>query len=49
VTEDLSDGSVEIKCNDPTALWYGYATLTDEGVSQDSVYRSAIGREPEAR
>jgi hypothetical protein len=45
VSETLLDGSISIRCDDPDALWYGYATVIDN-VSQDSVYRPAIGRQP---
>jgi hypothetical protein len=45
VSETLLDGSITIRCNDPDALWYGYATVIDNA-SQDSVYRPAIGRQP---
>ena len=44
VEDDLLDGSVTIRCSEPTALWYGYATVTDN-ISGDSVYRAAIGEE----
>ena len=42
--EDLLDGWVEIRCHDPLAVWYAYATVTDNA-SNDSVYRSAITRQ----
>jgi hypothetical protein len=45
VDEALLDGWIEIRCDDPTYLWYGYATLIDE-VTGDSVYRPAIGHDP---
>ncbi len=37
----LLDGWVKIRCSDPTAIWYAYATVIDN-VSGDSVYRAAI-------
>ena len=42
--EDLLDGSVEIRCHDPLALWYAYATVTDN-ISGDAVYRPALTRQ----
>ena len=36
----LLDGWVEIRCHDPLALWYAYATVTDNA-SGDGVYRPA--------
>jgi hypothetical protein len=39
--EQLLDGWVEIRCHDPLALWYAYATVTDNA-SNDSVYRPAM-------
>jgi hypothetical protein len=44
VDDYLLDGSVTIRCGDPTALWYAYATVTDN-VSGDSVFRAAIGEQ----
>lgn len=44
VDEALLDGSVSIRCSDPTAIWYGYATVIDNA-SQDSVYRPAVGQQ----
>jgi len=44
VDDTLLDGSVTIRCSEPIALWYGYATVTDN-TSGDSVYRAAIGEE----
>ena len=41
VDDALLDGWVEISCSDPTAIWYGYATVVDN-VTGDSVYRPAI-------
>jgi hypothetical protein len=41
VDDPLLDGWVEIRCADPTAIWYGYATVIDQG-SNDSVYRPAV-------
>jgi hypothetical protein len=48
VEDNLLDGSVTIRCSDPAALWYGYATVIDN-ISGDSVYRAAIGKEPGTR
>ena len=48
VEDDLLDGSVTIRCSDPTALWYGYATVTDNA-SGDSVFRAAVGEEASAK
>jgi hypothetical protein len=42
--EPLLDGWVEIRCHDPLALWYAYATVTDN-TSGDSIYRPAITRQ----
>ena len=39
--DPLLDGWLEIRCHDPSALWYGYATVTDNG-SGDGMYRSAL-------
>jgi hypothetical protein len=44
VTDPLLDGWVEIRCGDPTAIWYGYATVIDQ-VTNDSVYRPAVTRQ----
>jgi len=44
VEDPLLDGWVEIHCPDPTAIWYGYATVVDWG-SNDSVYRPAVTRQ----
>jgi hypothetical protein len=44
VDDPLLDGWVEIRCGDPTAIWYGYATVIDQG-SNDSVYRPAVTRQ----
>jgi len=44
VEDSLLDGWVEIRCSDPTAIWYGYATVTDQATN-DSVYRPAITRQ----
>ena len=41
VDDALLDGWIEIRCNDPTAIWYAYATVIDN-VTGDSVYRAAI-------
>lgn len=41
VDEALLDGWVQIRCDDPTAIWYGYATVIDEATG-DAVYRAAI-------
>jgi hypothetical protein len=38
--EPLLDGWIEIRCHDPLALWYAYATVTDNA-SGDGVYRPA--------
>ncbi len=37
----LLDGWIEIRCSDPTAIWYAYATVIDN-VTGDSVYRAAL-------
>ena len=42
--EQLLDGWVEIRCHDPLAVWYAYATVTDNA-SNDAVYRPAITRQ----
>jgi hypothetical protein len=44
VDDPLLDGWIEVRCGDPTAIWYGYATVIDN-VSGDSVYRAAITRQ----
>lgn len=44
VEEPLLDGWVEIRCDDPTAIWYGYATVIDQATN-DSVYRPAMTRQ----
>lgn len=41
VDDPLLDGWIEIRCDDPTAIWYAYATVIDN-VTGDSVYRAAI-------
>jgi len=41
VDDALLDGWIEIRCSDPTAIWYAYATVIDN-VTGDSVYRAAI-------
>jgi hypothetical protein len=41
VDDALLDGWVEIRCGDPSAIWYAYATVIDN-VTGDSVYRAAI-------
>ena len=41
VDDPLLDGWVDIRCSDPTAIWYAYATVIDN-VTGDSVYRAAI-------
>ncbi len=41
VDDPLLDGWVEIRCGDPSAIWYAYATVIDN-VTGDSVYRAAI-------
>jgi hypothetical protein len=48
VENDLLDGSVTIDCSEPATIWYAYATVVDNA-SGDSVYRAAIGDDPEAR
>jgi len=40
----LFDGWVQIRCSDPSAIWYAYATVTDN-VTGDSVYRAALGQQ----
>jgi hypothetical protein len=42
--EPLLDGWVKIRCHDPLALWYAYATVTDNA-SGDAVYRPALTRQ----
>ncbi|MFV2071431.1 MAG: hypothetical protein ACC742_02110 [Thermoanaerobaculales bacterium] len=37
----LLDGWVEIRCSDPSVIWYGYAAVVDE-VTGDSVYQPAV-------
>ena len=44
VDDPLFDGWVEIRCADPTAIWYGYSTVIDQ-VTNDSVYRPAVARQ----
>jgi hypothetical protein len=44
VEDPLLDGWVEIRCDDPTTIWYGYATVIDQATN-DSVYRPAITRQ----
>ena len=44
VEDPLLDGWVEISCNDPAAIWYGYATVIDQ-ITNDSVYRPAMTRQ----
>jgi hypothetical protein len=44
VDEALLDGWVEIRCGDPSAIWYAYATVIDN-ITGDSVYRAAITQE----
>ena len=41
VDDPLLGGWVEVRCQDPLALWYAYATVTDNG-SGDGVYRPAL-------
>jgi hypothetical protein len=43
--EDLFDGWIEFRSSDPSYPWYAYATVVDN-LTNDSVYRAAIGREP---
>lgn len=40
VEDGLLAGWVQIRCSDPTAIWYAYATVIDQ-VTNDSVYRAA--------
>jgi hypothetical protein len=44
VEAPLQDGWAEVRCSDPTAIWYAYATVIDN-VTGDSVYRAAITRQ----
>lgn len=44
VDDALLDGWVEIRCDDPTAIWYAYATVIDN-VTGDSVYRAALSQQ----
>lgn len=44
VDDPLFDGWVEIRCADPTAIWYAYSTVIDQ-VTNDSVYRPAVTRQ----
>ena len=44
VDDALLDGWVEIRCDDPTAIWYAYATVIDN-LTGDSVYRAAITKQ----
>jgi hypothetical protein len=44
VEDPLLDGWVEIRCDDPTVIWYGYATVIDQATN-DSVYRPALTRQ----
>jgi hypothetical protein len=44
VEDPLLDGWVEIRCDDPTIIWYGYATVIDQ-ITNDSVYRPALTRQ----
>lgn len=44
IEDVLLDGWVQIRCSDPTAIWYAYATVIDN-VTGDSVYRAAIGQQ----
>lgn len=44
VDDPLLDGWVEVRCSDPTAIWYGYATVIDN-ITGDSVYRAALTRQ----
>jgi hypothetical protein len=41
VDDPLLSGWIEIRCDDPSAIWYAYATVIDN-VTGDSVYRAAI-------
>jgi hypothetical protein len=40
----LLDGWVQIRCGDPSAIWYAYATVIDN-ITGDSVYRAAVTQE----
>ena len=44
VEDALLAGSLTIRCSDPTAIWYAYATVIDN-TTGDSIYRAAIPRE----
>jgi len=44
VDDPLFDGWVEIRCDDPIAIWYGGSTVIDQ-VTNDSVYRPAVTRQ----
>ena len=41
---NLVDGSVVLRCSDPTLAWYAYASRVDQ-VTGDAVYRAARGRQ----
>lgn len=41
VDDPLLGGWVKIRCNDPSAIWYGYSTVIDQ-TTGDSVYRPAV-------
>ena len=42
--DHLLDGYIVISCNDPSAAWYGYASVVDQ-TTGDAVYRAARGRQ----
>jgi hypothetical protein len=42
--DNLLEGYVIFRCNDPSATWYGYASRVDQ-VTGDAVYRAARGRQ----
>jgi len=42
--DNLLEGYVIFRCNDPSAAWYGYASRVDQ-VTGDAVYRAARGRQ----
>jgi hypothetical protein len=42
--DPLPGGWVEFRCHDPFALWYAYATVTDNG-SGDGVFHPALTRQ----
>lgn len=44
VDDPLQGGWAEIRCSDPSAIWYAYATVIDN-ITGDSVYRPAISQQ----